>query len=145
MKPSYINPLLEYNVIDGDTVKVSVDLGYNLFHRVSVRLQGIEAPSMTVPGEAAAAEVVAAAVRDWLAKVDPANLRVESVKFGKYAKRIIGDMLDLSKPDQVEGRLAVWLLREKLVKLYDGGTKPHWTDEELVAVQKKGLQMDRPT
>lgn len=31
-------------VIDGDTIDVTVDLGFNIFHNITVRLLGINAP-----------------------------------------------------------------------------------------------------
>lgn len=41
-------------VIDGDTLKVRVDLGFDLEHRETLRLRGIDAPEMTTKaGEAA--------------------------------------------------------------------------------------------
>lgn len=136
MKPPFVYPIIEYKVVDGDNVSVLLDLGFNLFHRVSIRLLDVDAPELRVPAHAAVAAVSAAAVCNWISNVPSDTLRAESIKFGKYAKRTIGDLIDLSRPDQPEGRLTTWLLQEGYVKQYDGGPK-HWTDEELVAIQEK--------
>ena len=43
-------------VLDGDTIRVSVDLGFHVFMRVDVRVAGINAPEKNTPAGVAAKE-----------------------------------------------------------------------------------------
>ena len=44
MKPNYVYRIKVTRVVDGDTVDVEVDLGFNLFTKDRVRLMGIDTP-----------------------------------------------------------------------------------------------------
>ena len=44
MEPNYVYKILVRRVVDGDTIDVDVDLGFNLFTRDRVRLMGIDTP-----------------------------------------------------------------------------------------------------
>jgi endonuclease YncB( thermonuclease family) len=41
-------------VIDGDTIRVFVDLGFSIYARLSVRIHGVNSPEMNTPGGLAA-------------------------------------------------------------------------------------------
>lgn len=71
-------PTYKYEVVgmplvhDGDTVTVTVDLGFRLYHTLQVRMVGINAPELiTAAGKAAKvaldAFVVAAGITGWTA------------------------------------------------------------------------------
>ena len=135
--PTYVDRILSYEVGDGDTIKVVVDLGYHISHTVRLRLDGIDTPESNVAGQRAAAEVCAAAVRWWLSLFELEDLRIESHALGKYG-RTIGDIVDAPS----EKRLIEWLLREGLAKpLGSDGKRERWTDDELLAIEKKGQWM----
>jgi len=57
MKRRFIYPLLVARVIDGDTIVADIDLGFDAWRRVRIRLADIDAPEMHGPtairGEAA--------------------------------------------------------------------------------------------
>ena len=36
-------------VIDGDTIDINIDLGFNIFHKIRVRLKGIDTPEIYHP------------------------------------------------------------------------------------------------
>lgn len=71
-------------VIDGDTVRIEIDLGFNIAWTVSVRLHGVAAREKRRPGGPEA--------RDHLAGLIPAGTLVDvlSVRWDKYAGRVQG-------------------------------------------------------
>jgi len=48
--PSYLYRAELIRVIDGDTVDLKVDLGFYIYHKVRVRLAGINTPERGQPG-----------------------------------------------------------------------------------------------
>jgi endonuclease YncB( thermonuclease family) len=136
---NHVYPVKAYEVQDGDTVKVMLDLGFCLYHTVSLRVIGVDAPEMRVASQKAAAAVVKRSVAEWLYR-DNEPLICVSIAMDKYAGRIVGDLMygPLS--------LSQWLLNKRLAKPYDGGTKGHWTDEELSAIESRAADFaDVPT
>lgn len=47
MKPSYLYSAVVTNVVDGDTIDCTVDLGFNTFSKERFRLYGIDTPEKT--------------------------------------------------------------------------------------------------
>ena len=45
-KKTYCNELLSYEVIDGDTIKATLDLGYECYKTVTIRLIGMDTPEL---------------------------------------------------------------------------------------------------
>ena len=82
IRDEYVRRFRVERVIDGDTVAGSVDLGFNIYTRTSVRLAGINARELRDPGGAEA--------RDHLTRLLPADLvlTIRSVKADKYANRV---------------------------------------------------------
>lgn len=79
-------------VIDGDTVVCWIDLGFNIWHRAHVRLNGIDTPEVRTKdleekalGQAAAARLEAILV----AQEDKKFVLVSEIYTGKYG-RILG-------------------------------------------------------
>lgn len=73
-------------VVDGDTVDLSIDLGFKIFHDIRVRLAGIDAPEVRGPereeGKAATEHLrglVHRGVGDW-------PILIETKKTGKYGR-----------------------------------------------------------
>lgn len=80
MKDSYIRSVAVVEVIDGDTFRCDVQLGFYVTVRMSCRLAGINAPEHNQPGgpeaKAGLAELLAAG-----------SVTVESVRADKFAGR----------------------------------------------------------
>jgi micrococcal nuclease len=98
------------NVVDGDTIDLSIDVGFKLTTRQRVRLAGIDTPEKGKPGYAAAKDFVREAI---LGK--PVAVRTEKVsKWGYYVAHVtLSDGKDLSGT----------LIAAQLAKPYDGGAK----------------------
>lgn len=110
--------LYEYNarvlrVVDGDTVQLDVDLGFDIRQRMTVRLYGINAPEMSTPGGKPA--------RDHLVGMLPtgATVRLETLKdrkekYGRYLARIYAespaDMLDVNAKMIEDGHAVPYML-----------------------------------
>jgi micrococcal nuclease len=98
------------NVVDGDTIDVSIDLGFKTNTRQRMRLARIDTPERGQPGYASARDFV----RDATAgKV--VTIRTETVsKWGYY-------LANVTLPDGKD--LSDTLLAAQLAKPYDGGKK----------------------
>lgn len=81
----------EYRVIDGDSMEVLAALGFDIYKRVSVRLEGINTPERR-GREAPAGRAVTLVVRNYLDSHRPQDLIVESREWGKYAGRCLGEI-----------------------------------------------------
>lgn len=72
-------------IVDGDTVKLDVDLGFSIRQRMTLRLYGINAPEMV-----GATRAKGEAARDYLAKLIPADsfvtIRTHKDKSDKYGR-----------------------------------------------------------
>jgi endonuclease YncB( thermonuclease family) len=114
-------------VIDGDTIAVALDLGWDVSINQSCRLFGIDAPEKST----AAGKAVKQVVINKLADVK--DITVESLERDKYAGRFIGQLW------LGNYTLTQWLLYNQLVKAYDGGKKQPWTQDELEAIADRCL------
>ena len=104
-------------IIDGDTVDVLIDLGFNLYKKERVRLLGIDAPeSMTKDlAEKKLGLEAKAYITNWFAKNTP--FRLQTTKDDKYG-RILGVFTGL------DGKtLNTRLVDEGYAWAYDGKTK----------------------
>jgi micrococcal nuclease len=110
-------------VIDGDTVDVTIDLGFNLLQQVRVRLTGIDAPeNRTLDLEEKAKGIMS---REFLkdALENAKYLTLETTKTGKYG-RYLGDFYDrwgLNEEQHInqlmikEGHAAEYIYSRKIV------------------------------
>ena len=80
-KTPYVYHASLVDVVDGDTIKVEMDVGFELTLNVVVRLENVNAPELdTPPGKRA---------RDFIArKLKGANLVIETKKRGKFGRYI---------------------------------------------------------
>lgn len=67
-------------VIDGDTVKVSIDLGFRVYHTTNIRLKGINAPEMNAAGGRDA--------KEFLESIISEKLTLECYGYDKYGRWI---------------------------------------------------------
>ena len=77
-------------VVDGDTVDVRIDLGFNVWHKCRVRLMGINAPESRTRDLEEKKRGLAA--KQWLIdKVDSKEVEMQSHGVGKYG-RVLGEL-----------------------------------------------------
>lgn len=98
------------NVIDGDTLDVSIDLGFKLTTRQRVRLAGIDTPERGKPGFAEAGN----AVRELVLGKTVTLTTTKVSKWGYY-------LASVTTPDGAD--LSSTIIALGLGKAYDGGTK----------------------
>lgn len=69
-----------YRVVDGDTIDLLVDLGFNIHHRIRVRLHGVNTPETCAADKLEKSKAIAAKdyVYDWLVGQD--KIFVKTVK-----------------------------------------------------------------
>lgn len=129
-------PVPAYEVLDGDTVRVTLDRGWHDYSVKSCRLYGIGAPEKKRIGGSelhkAAGVAVTAVTEQWLDAAE--YVHAISIERGKYEARFIGSIIN-----QDGEHLSVHLADLGLVKPYLGQGKVTWTDEELQ------LALDRAT
>lgn len=120
-----LQPNYQYNatlnrVIDGDTVILDVDLGFNITASIDFRLAGINCPEVTGKTKAAG-EAAKAATLSQLGSV--ATMSVVSAKTDKYG-RWLGTIYLIDANSKVVC-LNDWLVANGYAQLYDGeGPKP---------------------
>ena len=109
------------HIVDGDTLDVTVDLGFNISHKIRVRLEGIDTPeSRTKDLEEKARGLESKAYfTEMLAKCE-GTLIVQTHKKGKYG-RYIGTLIS----DDGDSRVDInrMLIREGYAVEYTGGKK----------------------
>jgi len=98
-----------YNVVDGDTIDVLVDLGFKISTKQRFRLNGLDTPERGQPGFNEA--------KTWLESQilnQQVNIKTSKVsKFGYYLADVTKGTISIN-----EG-----ILNQKLAKPYDGGSK----------------------
>ena len=104
-------------VVDGDTVDVRIDLGFDVWHKSRVRLQGINAPeSRTRDLEEKALGLAAKARLIELLTDEKSDLEMQSFGVGKY-----GRVLGVIYKDKVN--INDLLVKEGHATIYDGGKR----------------------
>ena len=100
-------------VVDGDTVDVRMDLGFNVWHKCRVRLMGINAPESRTRDKEEKARGLAA--KDWLIATlnsAQADIEMQSHGVGKYG-RVLGTLfindVDINKMMVKEGHAVEYL------------------------------------
>lgn len=144
----YTNEILWLEVVDGDTLNVIVDLGYNVLHKTCIRIHGIDAPELKKTG--LLERIAANRVKDLIQSI----LDTAMAKGGIYAKsfemiehdgrgRTIGEIFipipnaNIAIEYEHGDLLSALLLDFKVVRAYDGKTaRTSWSDIELESVVK---------
>ena len=107
MKKKYIYENAEVlRVIDGDTVILHVDLGFDTWKKVSVRLYGINAPE--IKGES---KELGFKSKEYLESLIPAGSFIKfhcigQDKYGRWLGSLYKDDLDINK-NMIENNMAV--------------------------------------
>jgi hypothetical protein len=128
-KKIYHNELLSYDIVDGDTIKATLDLGYECYKTVTVRLVGIDTPEIRSnnPLEREAAELSKSVLGKlfefgWDGQVE---LESESLDvYGRPLGRIFMYKLNVD--------VARALRQLKAARYYSGSNARNpWKDEDL--------------
>lgn len=111
------------DVIDGDTVRVDIDLGLSIWSRQVLRLAGINAPEMVGTTAAAGKSAKDALINRLFGKVVRIETLKSKEKYGRYLAYIWtvegGEVPSYSESESVNH----WLISQGLAVLYDGGKR----------------------
>jgi endonuclease YncB( thermonuclease family) len=108
-------------VYDGDTLTVNAYPWPGMTIRTAVRVNGIDTPE--IRGLCDAEKELAKQARDYVRATVGEHVQLTNITLGKYAGRIIADVL------LADGRsLAALLITEGLGREYDGGQRERWCD-----------------
>ena len=108
-------------VVDGDTIDVNIDLGFDISVHKRVRLAGINAPESRTKDLEEKKKGLASKAR-LIELLDKGDLVVESKELGKYG-RVIGDLTIY--PDNLDLPINIneTLVKEGYAVEYDGGKR----------------------
>tara|TARA_B100000927_G_scaffold244396_1_gene206699 strand:+ start:1117 stop:1455 length:339 start_codon:yes stop_codon:yes gene_type:complete len=102
-------------IVDGDTVDVRVDLGFNVWHKCRVRLVGINAPESRTRDLEEKSRGLAA--KQWLIdKLEFKEVEMQSHGVGKYG-RVLGELY-VNKVN-----INKLMVKEGHAEEYDGGKR----------------------
>jgi micrococcal nuclease len=106
-------------VVDGDTVDVSIDLGFDVWHKQRIRLNGIDAPEKNTP--------LGKVLKTYMISLlEGKTVKLEVTKPDKYG-RYLGKIY-LDSEESINDQL----IRFNLAKGYGGASRVGmWTEEEL--------------
>jgi len=105
-------------VVDGDTLDITIDLGFSMFTKQRVRLNGIDTPESNSKDEQE--KKLALEAKDFAIKWFAAhpNLIVKTTKDDKYG-RILGEFFVVGQTESLNAQM----VRLGYAWAYDGGTK----------------------
>lgn len=121
-------------VVDGDTVDVVIDLGFDITRKERVRLNGIDAPESITKDEVEKKYGMEAKefVKKWFS--ENKNILIRTYKEEKYG-RILGDFFtEGNKP------LNILLVEQGYAWVYDGNTKSK--DFSLLEEKRKSISIN---
>jgi len=135
-------PVIQYKVIDGDTVRCILDRGFDATKRIDVRLHMLNTPETRTRNklEKKAGLACKSIVKSWCVLLE-GHLQAESHKWGKFARRTLGDIYGFDTPH----RLSDFLLTHKLAEPYDGGKRKPFSDdfcERIIEFHKSGKYVE---
>lgn len=121
---SFTFPVLSHRVVDGDTIRCVVDLGFMVSYGPEVRLAGLDTPERNT----AEGRIVTAYVEWWLSLggVTLVSKELDREKFG----RVLGDF----QTSAHHITLCTVLLQSGLARPYTGERKVPWTVEQLARI-----------
>ena len=125
-----------YRVIDGDTVEVLLDRGWQETKLTALRLYGIDTPESSTrqnPLERAAGKLVSQVVSLWMSNNDVEQLFASSESKPKYEGRTIGRLWSGTFANE----LSAYLIAQGLCRAYMGKHKDPWTDDELIGISER--------
>jgi len=134
MKPELFNYGAKLiRVMDGDTIEVTLDLGFGISVDTIVRLNGIDTPeihSLNIDEKNAAT----VAKNVLLKKLTNVQLILKTIKYGDKYGRYLADVYT-DTGDYVNDFMVQYGVAHK----YDGGTKQEWVATEFALIITKGV------
>ena len=120
-------------IVDGDTIDVTIDLGFNIHIDQRVRVAGIASPEKRTRN--AAEKALGLDATDWMTKrlEDASDLVIKTSVEGSLGK--YGRVLGWLYTDDSEVSLNEKMIAEGFAWKYDGGTKSKDL-QELIAIRK---------
>ncbi len=115
------------DLIDGDSFRLSIDLGYRVALTVYCRVDGVDAPEMSGAGLLAARHV-----RDWVSAWYARNAR--GAEWVSYSIDKYGRSLGTIRAGLVAPTLSAAMVAAKVARPYTGGTRQPWPANELDAI-----------
>lgn len=110
-------------VIDGDTIDVFIDLGFNIWHKQRIRLAGIDTAERNTPFGKITKQFLSKHLENKLVKIEV----FKPDKYGRYLGIIYLDSEE-SINDQ--------LIKQGIAKAYSGDSKSNlWTENELAKTE----------
>ena len=122
------NPVLDIpKIIDGDSQKIQIDLGYRTYLTIRTRLHGLDCPAMST----SAGRIVKRYVESWLDSQLPlGTMRWVSFGLDMYGRSLGEFRIPVLSFDPIS--LNSILLAKKYAKPYDGQhARIPWTQTEL--------------
>lgn len=118
-------------IVDGDTIDIIIDLGFSIFSKQRIRLNGIDAPETNSKDEIE--KKLALEAKDFTAKwfAKNPNLTVKTTKDDKYG-RILGEFYSNGQTESFNAQM----VRLGYAWAYDGGTK-HKDFQQLLEKRSK--------
>ena len=109
-------------VVDGDTIDVNIDLGFNIWHKARVRMAGIDTPESRTRNKKEKVLGLAAKARlKELLKSQKVSIQCSKEK-GKFG-RVLADVIVNDKSINLQ------LIDEGHAREYSGGKKIPWIKE----------------
>jgi endonuclease YncB( thermonuclease family) len=107
------------SVTDGDTCVVNVDLGFSVYYKANVRINGVDTPEKNTKE----GKIVKKKVESWF-KINT-DIHLASTELDKYG-RVLGDVIN-SKNES----LSSYLLSNGFARVYKGEKKVDWTQDQI--------------
>lgn len=134
----FTNEILHFDVVDGDTIHCTIDLGYSVYHNTTVRLIRIDTPE--IKGNLLE-KLAANRVKDLVAVIlgksfDDRYIDLDSFdrnKMDGYG-RVLGDIYVAAADKNLSNLLITYGVARPYTK--EEGRKP-WTEEDLNLIIKK--------
>ena len=89
----YQYKVLSFRVIDGDTVDLTLDLGFNIYHNARFRLAGINAPEMRGESKEQGKEsrtALLAYLKQYASFLEAHTEKDKTDKYGRYIVKLFG-------------------------------------------------------
>lgn len=121
--------------IDGDSIRLLVDVGFRMYKEVDVRINGVDTPEIRGDNKhegIRVANYVRALLETW--EISDRYLLLVSLDLDKYG-RVLGDVISACHDGTTES-LAENLLENGFAKPYGGKKKQEWTAAELEHIRQ---------
>ena len=124
-------------VVDGDTIDVIIDLGFDIMYKSRVRLFGIDTPESRTRDlvEKVFGLEAKKMVETWLPPGSTQTLITQKDKSGKFG-RILGKFRIFDGKNDRESTINVWMVENHYAVAYTGQSKESIANEHLKNYQK---------